>query len=145
VHDKLTGKQKMSQKLVRLMLALAILLSALILAALVGAQVPGATLSGTVKDPTGAVVAKAKIMVKSVATGQSTETETDSAGRYTVSNLPLGDYELSISAEGYSTNVKTVTVASGFVNTAGAASFRLRFTYFPRKFAPLSCSPLLSL
>jgi Carboxypeptidase regulatory-like domain len=108
----------MSQKLVRLMLMLAILFCALILATLVGAQVPGATLSGTVKDPTGAVVAKAKITVKSVATGQSAQTETDSAGHYRVPNLPPGDYELSISAEGYSTNVKTVTVASGSGNTA---------------------------
>jgi type 1 fimbria pilin len=107
----------MSQKLVRLMLALAIVLSALILASLVGAQVPGATLSGTVKDPTGSVVPKAKITVKNVATGQSTETETDSAGHYTVPNLPPGDYELSISAEGYSTNTKKVTVALGAGNT----------------------------
>ena len=109
----------MSQKLVRLLLALAILPSALILASLVGAQVPGATLSGTVKDPTGSVVPKAKITVKNAATGQSTETETDFAGHYTVPNLPPGDYELSISAEGYSTNVKAVTVVSGSGNTAG--------------------------
>jgi len=108
----------MSQKLVRLLLALAILPSALILASLVGAQVPGATLSGTVEDPTGSVVPKAKITVKNAATGQSTETETDFAGHYTVPNLPPGDYELSISAEGYSTNVKAVTVASGSGNTA---------------------------
>jgi hypothetical protein len=108
----------MSQKLVRLLLALAILPSALILDSLVVAQVPGATLSGTVKDRTGSVVPKAKITVKNAATGQSTETETDFAGHYTVPNLPPGDYELSISAEGYSTNVKAVTVVSGSGNTA---------------------------
>jgi hypothetical protein len=95
-----------------------ILFSALILASLVGAQVPGATLSGTVKDPTGAVVANAKITVKNVATGQTTQTETDTAGHYTVPNLSPGDYELSISAEGYCTNVKKVTVASGTGDTA---------------------------
>lgn len=108
----------MSLRLARLMLVLVILFSALILASLVGAQVPGATLSGTVKDPTEAVVANAKITVKNVATGQTTQTETDTAGHYTVPNLSPGDYELSISAEGYCTNVKKVTVASGTGDTA---------------------------
>lgn len=108
----------MSLRLARLMLVLGILLSALILASLVGAQVPGTTLSGTVKDPTGAGVAKAKITVKNVATGEATQTETDSSGHYDVPNLSPGDYELSISAEGYSTNVKKIVVASGASNTA---------------------------
>jgi Carboxypeptidase regulatory-like domain len=102
----------------RLILMLAILFSALILASLVGAQETGATLSGTVKDPTGAIVAKAKITVRSVATGQSTQTQTDSTGHYSVPNLSSGDYEISISADGYSTNVKKVTIASGSGTTA---------------------------
>jgi hypothetical protein len=111
-------KTKMRVRPTRLMLALAILLSALILASQVGAQVPGAPLSGTIKDPTGAVVAKAKITVKNVATAESTQTESDSAGHYSVPNLSPGDYELSVSAEGYSTNVQKVMVASGAGTTA---------------------------
>lgn len=107
----------MSPKPVRLIPTLAILLSAFILASLVGAQVPSVTLSGTIRDPTGAVVANAKITVKNVATGQSTGTETDSAGHYSVPNLSPGEYELSVSAEGHSTNVQKVTVASGAGNT----------------------------
>lgn len=108
----------MNLRLARLMLVLGILLSAFILASLVGAQEPGTTLSGTIKDPTGAGVAKAKITAKNVATGQSTQTETDSSGHYNVSNLSPGEYELSISAEGYSTDVKKLTVAPDTSNTA---------------------------
>jgi len=81
------------------------------------AQTPGTTLSGVIPDASSKGVPNAKISIKNVATSQLTETKTDPAGHYNVQNLTAGDYELSVSAEGFSTNVAKVTISTGAEQT----------------------------
>src|ERR1700722_2862903 len=66
-------------------------------------QVTGATLAGTVTDASGAIISGAQISVKNNATGVTREVTSDSSGLYTVPNLIPGDYEVRVSAQGFST------------------------------------------
>src|SRR5260370_7407022 len=50
-------------------------------------QVAGATLSGTITDPSGAVVLKATISIKNIGTGVVRDVTSNSSGFYTAPNL----------------------------------------------------------
>ena len=79
----------------------------------VRAQATAATLSGAVTGPSGQAVANAKVSVKYLATGQSAQAQSDAAGAYTVPDLAPGKYEVSVSADGFSTTTESVTLAAG--------------------------------
>jgi hypothetical protein len=70
-----------------------------------------ATLTGTVTDKTGAVVANAKVKVHSLATGLDRDLVTDSAGLYIAPSLQPGDYSVEATAAGFSAyKVEKVTL-----------------------------------
>ena len=77
------------------------------------AQEASATLSGTITDSSGKVLPNAKVTVKNLGTGQTSEAQTDSSGLFTLPNLAAGDYEAAASVEGIGTAVAKVTLASG--------------------------------
>ncbi len=90
------------------------MLAALLLVSSVAwAQQGAATLSGKVAAASGAAVAGASVSVKNAATGQSTTTQTDGSGLYTVPNLTPGIYEVSVAAPGFATQSEKVTLAAG--------------------------------
>ena len=75
------------------------------------AQTFRGTILGTVTDPTGAVVAGAKVTVKNTGTGLERTTETSADGSYSVPELPIGTYTVTITQSGFQTSITTgVTV-----------------------------------
>jgi hypothetical protein len=78
------------------------------------AQVVGATLTGTISDPSGAAIGGAQISCKDLATAVVRQVVSDSAGFYTLPNLAPGTYEVTVTASGFSTAIR-----SGFTLTVG--------------------------
>jgi hypothetical protein len=62
-----------------------------------------ATIVGTITDPTGAAVPGASVKAASVDRGQIYSATTDNAGLYRISELPVGNYTLTVEKSGFST------------------------------------------
>jgi Carboxypeptidase regulatory-like domain/TonB dependent receptor len=59
------------------------------------------SISGTVKDPSGSVIANAHVTARESNTDLSYETHTDSKGYYTFPVLPIGHYVLDVESSGF--------------------------------------------
>src|SRR5882757_4655625 len=62
---------------------------------------PTGTLAGTVTDPTGAVIAGAKVVATNTQTGLTREMQTGTAGGFVFPLLPVGAYRLGVEAAGF--------------------------------------------
>jgi hypothetical protein len=95
----------------RLILALLGLLIFSLAAANLSAQTFRGTILGTVTDPSGAVLPGAKVTAKNTGTGLERSTETSADGSYSLPELPIGTYNVTVSLNGFQTFVATgVTV-----------------------------------
>ena len=78
-------------------------------------------IEGTVTDASGAAIAAARVTATDPATGTSRSVQTDDAGNYTFTELPLGTYEVSVEHEGFRKQlVRGVLVAVGSPTRANA-------------------------
>jgi hypothetical protein len=78
------------------------------------AQGDRGTITGTIGDPAGAVVVGAAIEARHVETGAIYPTESTNTGNYTLSQLPAGTYEISVTVPGFKKYIRqglTVEVA----------------------------------
>lgn len=102
-----------SKKFEMVIVVLAALVSVLLTSHSAYAQVAGATLTGTVSDASGSAVPNAQISIKNTATGQERVLTTDVDGFYSSPNLLPGQYVVTVTAAGFSTEVRpgiTLTV-----------------------------------
>jgi hypothetical protein len=72
------------------------------------------TITGTIADPVGAVVPNAPIEAKNTGTGAVFQAASSDTGNYTLAQLPVGNYEISVAVAGFKKYVRenlTVGVA----------------------------------
>ncbi len=83
------------------------LLCAVLLPAMGLAQSYEASISGTVTDPSGAVIPSVDLTLRNLATGLTVTSTSGPAGLYTLPHLQEGKYDLTVKAKGFRTFVQT--------------------------------------
>jgi hypothetical protein len=85
-------------------------------------QITG-TISGTVSDPSGAIIRGAAVTARQVETGLARTTTSDRNGNYVILELPIGHYRLQVAAIGFQEYVQDGITLN--VNETAAVSPRL--------------------
>jgi len=60
-----------------------------------------AQLNGSVRDQTGSVIVKAKVTLRNLDTNQTYTASSNTVGLYIVTNIPPGNYEVTVEAPGF--------------------------------------------
>ncbi len=77
-------------------------------------QVVGGAISGTVKDQSGAALPAVTVTLRNIDTGAERIVQTDASGRYLAPSIAVGNYRISASKEGFSTQAITgITLVVG--------------------------------
>jgi len=77
------------------------------------AQVAGGTISGTITDTGGRVVTNAHVSITNADTGVTREVTSNEEGFYSAPNLLPGTYEVTVSAQGFKTEKRAITLTVG--------------------------------
>jgi outer membrane receptor protein involved in Fe transport len=111
----------------RLVCSLLVAILPLIVTHRVPAQVEKGTITGLVKDGSGAVINNAQVTLQNASTGLSTNTSTNSDGLYVSPPLSPGDYDVKITAPGFNGSIQHVRLevaqrmSANAILTIGAA------------------------
>ena len=76
------------------------------------AQSSGSSISGAVLDPSGAVVANAKVQIHNAVSGYDRTTTTDSKGNFSFPNVPFNPYHMTVTAAGFAQYAQDVEIRS---------------------------------
>lgn len=80
-------------------------------------QTDNGTLAGTITDQQGAVIANATVTATSSDTGLKRTVTTNDEGRWTISALKLGNYEIKVEATGFQTTIQPNNVVTASTTT----------------------------
>src|SRR5579862_8372025 len=92
---------------------LSVALCANLMTVKLGAQETIGSITGTVKDASGAAVPGADVQARNVGTNLTIHTKTGGTGTYVISNLPVGNYEVTFTREGFEKETHTEVIVQG--------------------------------
>ncbi len=75
-----------------------------------GQSISSGTVTGTVADPSGAVIQGARVVLRNAVTGYEQTAATGSDGSFRLNNIPQNSYKLTASANGFADSTRTVDV-----------------------------------
>src|SRR5690242_7564760 len=101
--ERKRGNEMVERRSVAAMLRHAIAAVGLVLlcSLVASAQFDTGTITGTVTDPSGAMVVKASVTITNVGTGITKTLQTDSSGNFVASAVPFGTYVVSATSTGF--------------------------------------------
>lgn len=91
----------------------------------VGAQTILGSITGTVKDATGAAVPAAAVTSENIATGLTVKATSDNNGSYLIPNLPAGTYKVTFKKEGFDAETHTEVLVNGDRTTTVDSSLKV--------------------
>jgi hypothetical protein len=122
-QTKNNGDARMNRKLRDKLILVATCLTLLYCIPAFGQVIKG-SISGTAVDPQGAVVTGAQVKATNTETGVVQTTTTDNAGSFHFNLIPVGNYKIEISAQGFKTAVQGgILVAAG--RDSGVGTIRM--------------------
>lgn len=96
----------------RIAVLVSLLIASMIGAASTASAQTTGSISGEVRDEKQAVIPKATVSVRNIQTNELRTTKADDDGRYRFTNMPVGEYELTVETTGFAKHVQSgITLA----------------------------------
>jgi hypothetical protein len=105
-------------------------------------QLHTASLTGLVTDPSGAVIAEARVSARNKATNLEYSSRTDASGYYTLPTLPAGVYDVTVEKDGFKRAVAAAIEL--VVGQKGRLDFRLDLGAIAESITVEGAAPLLA-
>src|SRR5665213_1771582 len=97
------------------------LIAALLAGSAIGQSINSGTLSGQVTDPSGALIAGAKVRLANAVTGFEQTSVTDTSGNFRFNSVPVNNYTLEVTAAGFNAVQQNVEVRNSVPVVANIA------------------------
>jgi len=105
-------------------------------------QATSGELLGGVRDPSGAIISEARVIIRNIETNNTWEGKTGSEGRFRFALLPVSSYEVEVSKRGFATYVRAPIILR--LNQSAELYIRLELSGVAERLIVSADAPLLN-